>query len=658
MIRLSIIIPYYNKDPYIGELLDCLNKQITKETEVIIIDDGSRIPLKTGYKWAKVTRTKNQGCSAARNLGIDKAMGQYISFVDADDLVSGDFIAKILEKTKSEDYDILEFSWKSLTPKMWCCDVKLNSDTDRQTNPSVCTRVFNRSMIGDTRFNTKKDTTEDEDFSRRIGYLDHERQFKVGIITDYLYFYRDEVPMSKTKKYAAGVMNTKKVVYYYEHVTKDMKWLYDEIQKEDETNEVWLMTKQCDMPEISRWCRVIRPKRDWGHIIRGEKTDLLTLKKPPYKTQVVIYRKNINTVGGLTTFFKHFIEYLGEKYDITLLCATITEASYKYFTQKVKVITDKIKCDADGRVIPMEEGGFGEPIVCDSLIIPSFLDAIPTNVMTKQVIRMCHACKTEQEWNIPKDYDKLIYVSGTAMRSFGEDKGKVLHNLIKVPEQKALILVSATRFPAPDKGQIEIRMRKLCRMLNEKNIDYIWLNFSDGRLPDPPKNFYNMGQSDKTPEIIMAADYMVALSDSECWSYACLEALTAGTPLICTPFPSTKEMGVQDGVNAHVVPFDMAFDVTKLLDIPSFEYKYNNDEIIKEWRQILGNTTPKKDYKPDKMVLVEVLQDFHDMEHNMIKTRGTVYQMRELRAQHIIATQPQLLRIVGDENERTDTIGK
>ena len=648
MIRLSIIIPYYNKDLYIKDLLDCLDKQMTKEVEVIIIDDGSRIPLKTDYKWAKITRTKNHGCSAARNLGIDKAKGAYISFVDADDLVSGDFVAKILEKTKCEDYDIIEFSWRSLTKNMWCCDVKLNAPTDRQTNPSVCTRVFNRAFIGDTRFNTKKDTTEDEDFSRRIGYLDHENCFKVGIITDYMYFYRDEVPMSKTKRYAAGIMNTKKVVYYFDHVTKDMDWLYKEIQKEDETNEVWLMTKQCDIPEITRWCRVIKPRKEWGHIIRGEKTDLLTLKKPPYKTQVVIYRKNVNTVGGLRTFFNHFIDYLGESYDITLLCATITERSYKEFSKKVRVITAKIKNETDGSIIPLERGDFADSIVCDTLIVPSFLDALPTNVSAGQVIRMCHACKTEPDWKIPKDYDKLLYVSETAMRSFGVDDGDVLHNLIKVPDQQALILVSATRFPAPDKGQIEIRMRKLCKMLNDKGIDYIWLNFSDGRLPDPPKNFYNMGRSDRTPQIIKAATYMVALSDSECWSYACLEALTAGTPLICTPFPSVYEMGVKDGVNAHIVPFDMDFDVTKLLDVPSFAYEYDNESIVKEWKKILGDTTPKRDYHPDKMVLVEVLQDFHDVELGYIKTRGSVYQMNELRAQHIVATQPSLIRIVGE----------
>ncbi len=647
MIKLSIIIPVYNKEPYIHELLDNLAPQITDEVEVILIDDGSRNPLKSKYKWAKITRQPNQGCSSARNRGIDKAKGEYISFIDADDLVSGDFVRKILKKTESAEYDILEFSWRSLNNNNWCCDQRLTCDTDRLPNPSVCTRVFNRKFVGDIRFNVKKDTTEDEDFSRRIGYLDNERSkdIRVGIITDYLYFYRDDVPYSKTKKHAAGLMNCKRIVYYYDHVTKDMTDVLESIKKDDEEHEVYLMTHQCDIPEIRRWCRVIAPKRFWGHILKGEKTDLLELRKPPYKTQVILYRYEINSLGGLNTFTKHFIDELKDYYDITVVCRTIAETKYKELSPKVRVIATTIK-KQDGTLVPAGGGTDSQPMMCDTLILLSILTPMPSNIHAGQVIRMVHTCKTDPSWEIPKDYDKLIFVSETSMRSFGEDKAEVIHNLIKPPKNRALLLVSATRFPAPDKGKIEIRMRKLANMLNEKGIDYIWLNFASGSISFPPKNFYNMGISDRIPEIIKAADYLVQLSDSECWSYACLEALTAGTPLICTPFPSIYEMGVKDNVNAKIIPFDMDYDVTKLLDIPSFEYTYDNEGIVARWRQLLGDTKPKGDYEPDKMVLVEVLRDFHDIELDQLKTRGTAYQMRELRAQQIMATNPELIRIV------------
>ena len=612
--KLSIIIPAYNAEPYLSELYDRLSPQIApKEVEVLIIDDGSRTPVQTDHKWCTVIRQKNRGVSAARNAGIDKAKGDYISFIDSDDLVSEHFISKILEKTKEEP-DIIEFSWKSLTDKMWRCDQRLRSETDRLPNPSVCTRVFKRNLIGDTRFNTRKDSTEDEDFSRKIGYLGNEGNFKVGVITDYMYFYRDDVPMSKTKRYAAGLMNTKKVIYYYDHVTKDMTWLLDEIREDDEVNEVYLQTKQCDIPELKRYCQIVKPRQDWAHVIKGEKTKGLTLRLQPLKTQIVIYRREIPAVGGIGTFMRHFIDRLSDDYDITILCRTIYCTMFKEFTKKVRVVADTIRMP-QGNLMHLSGGsGSSQAIYCDTLRVPSFLDPLPGNVASQQVVRMCHACRTDSSWKIPEDYDHLVYVSETAMRSYGVEDGNVIHNMAKAPDDKAMILVSATRFPAPEKGDIARRMRTLANMLNDKGVDYIWLNFADGKMEDPPKNFYNMGPTDRMPEIIKAADYLVQLSDSECWSYSCLEALMAGTPLICTPFPSIYEMGIKDKVNAHVIPFDMVFNVEILKDIPEFTYDYDNNVIMDKWRQILPETKPRHDYEPVNYTMTEVTRPYYDIE--------------------------------------------
>ena len=59
-IVLSIIIPYYNTEKYTEELLDCLAPQITEETEVILIDDGSRIPFETGMISAESSDRKTR----------------------------------------------------------------------------------------------------------------------------------------------------------------------------------------------------------------------------------------------------------------------------------------------------------------------------------------------------------------------------------------------------------------------------------------------------------------------------------------------------------------------------------------------------------------------------------------------------------------------
>ena len=108
--KLSIIIPTYNAEPYIHELLSALTPQITEETEVIIVDDGSSTPLGIKYKWAKVIRQANKGASAARNTGLVKAQGEYIAFIDADDLISHNYISKVLEKIDTEEPDYIYLS--------------------------------------------------------------------------------------------------------------------------------------------------------------------------------------------------------------------------------------------------------------------------------------------------------------------------------------------------------------------------------------------------------------------------------------------------------------------------------------------------------------------------------------------------------------------
>ena len=635
-IKLSIIIPYYNAEPYTSQLLDVLAPQMTDEVEVILIDDGSKVPFKTKHNFVAIVRQQNQGCSAARNMGIDKAFGEYISFIDADDLVARDFVSKVLEKTK-EKPDIIELSWKSLNGNMWNIDAKLHSDQDRLSNPSVCTRVFKKSFIGDTRFNTKKDSTEDEEFARKVGYTvplgDTKplRENKTVVITDYMYFYRDEVPMSKTKKYAAGLMNTKRVVYFYKHVTDKMDWLLEEIKKEDEVNEVFLQTYECDLPELKRYCQIEEPHNAWAHIIRGEQCDHLTKRDIPTKTQVVIYRKNLSAIGGLMTFIIHFVEEMKGLYDITILCENF------YSQERLLQLMPKV------RVIV----GTDKPIVCDNLIVLSFLDRIPSNVRYEKLIRMCHACRTDKSWSIPDDYNDLVYVSKTAMESFGVQDGTVIHNFKSNYWDDMLLLVSATRLPAPDKGDIEARTRKLCEMMTKAGIKFMWLNFSDGHLPNPPKGFYNMGVSFDIEGIIKKASYVVALSDSECWSYTVLEALTNDTPLICTPFPSAFEQGVKDGYNAHVIPFDMDFDVNILRDVPEFFYHdYDNAEIAKQWQQVLGEPKAFKPYVPDKSVLVKVLQPYDDVLLQKHLKRGQELIMTKQRALEIINTKQNLIEII------------
>ncbi len=163
--KLSIIIPYFNTKEYTDELLDILQKQINEEVEVILVDDGSEVPYKA-HPDIKVIRQKNKGVSAARNTGLKKAKGDYIVFVDSDDLVSDDYVSEILKAIHS-DIDTVYISWQSTDGKLGKT-IKNEADEFNPWNRCVWNRVFKREYIKDLFFNENMQVAEDDDFLNRL----------------------------------------------------------------------------------------------------------------------------------------------------------------------------------------------------------------------------------------------------------------------------------------------------------------------------------------------------------------------------------------------------------------------------------------------------------------------------------------------------------
>ena len=624
--KLSIIIPYYNGGQYTEELLERLEPQITSEVEIILVDDGSQIPFKTDHKWVKVIRKKNGGCASARNRGLKVATGDYISFIDADDMVPVYFVEKLLKKAEG-GYDVIDFSWKSLTSQGNQHNYILTSDNDRLPNPSVCTRAFKRAYIGDVRFNEKKDSTEDEDFSRRLGYILKDADIKHGSIPDYMYFYRTSVTNSKVKRFKKGVMNTKRIVYYYKNVTADMTDLLEEIKAENEYNEVWLLTYKCEIPEMAKYCQIHKPMQMWAHYVRGESIDKVMVIDPPKAVQVVMYIEYANKVGGITTFIYNWCQHMCKYYDILVLYGEL----------------DPLQLDRLSRIVKVKQNEEYDPVVCDTLILNRLTDEIPKNITYKKTIQICHAC-VQKNYRIPQDRDYLVNVSQAAKDSWGKEaeNGIVIHNMSYVEHKRVLLLLSATRCGTMDKGANDERMKMLADKLEKSGISYIWLNFTDKPLKQMPESFINMPATVDILGFIKKADYLVQLSDAEAYSMSILEALNLNTAVIATPFPSLFEEGFEDGVHGYSIPFNMDFDANKLLNVPRFEFNYDNESIIKQWKKLLGAKPKKKAVKKEVPVMkvksletVECTKKYYDQELGHYVRPGERISVSEERAKKI-----------------------
>lgn len=176
--KLSIIIPTYNRNKQVLRLLNQLEKQITPEVEVIVVDDHSDTPLEPSWFKYIYLDENSGGASIPRNIGLDNATGEYIAFIDADDSIKDNYIQKILDKTK-EEWDYCYISWECNRNKI------IIKDNPPKWNCCVWNCIYKRELIGDNRFNPKLRIAEDYDFNIRV------KKGKKANIVDILYYYEE-----------------------------------------------------------------------------------------------------------------------------------------------------------------------------------------------------------------------------------------------------------------------------------------------------------------------------------------------------------------------------------------------------------------------------------------------------------------------------------
>lgn len=202
----SIIIPAYNCDQYIGKCIESILIQTYKNIEIIVINDGSLDNTEVvvrkyinNDKRIRYFNQKNSGPSIARNNGIEKARGQYLMFIDSDDVVSSIYVEKLLDKIENSNYSIV------------CCGyideskygiVKLNDFWKNKEKLSkqeflncVCSgvggvlwgKIFSADIILDNNIRMNPKLFMSEDLIFILEYCKYSSSF--GAINENLYYY-------------------------------------------------------------------------------------------------------------------------------------------------------------------------------------------------------------------------------------------------------------------------------------------------------------------------------------------------------------------------------------------------------------------------------------------------------------------------------------
>lgn len=205
-IKISFIVAVFNIEVFVSECIESLIHQTYRNIEIILIDDGStdnsgKICDQYASKDSRVRtiHQKNMGLSEARNTGMRNATGDYIGFVDGDDIVSLECARIAVETLKRSPCDILFWKYKQFIEAKQCYDNQTSVRDYRRVNPPKCLEELLLQNLNEEVWNGiyKKIIAVTEKFPAKKQNEDVFWKYRVilkandiGFISDQLYFYR------------------------------------------------------------------------------------------------------------------------------------------------------------------------------------------------------------------------------------------------------------------------------------------------------------------------------------------------------------------------------------------------------------------------------------------------------------------------------------
>lgn len=212
--ELSIIIPVFNGEKYIKNCLDSILTDISDNQEVIVVNDGSTdntkqilLDYKKKHGNISIYNNENHGVSYSRNYGIDVAKGEYIMFVDADDILSLGWNKKVNIAIK-EKKDFIFFNMHEDLNNISKIEL-ISYMFDKKKNIYLSTpwsKLFKLKIIKDNRIKFEKKLINGEDFIFNLQYFKCMNTFKV--IKDNVYIYRLSTSNSLTKNFNINILNS------------------------------------------------------------------------------------------------------------------------------------------------------------------------------------------------------------------------------------------------------------------------------------------------------------------------------------------------------------------------------------------------------------------------------------------------------------------
>lgn len=217
MVKYSVIIPTYNAEATLERCLDSIVDQNRPDVEVLIINDGSQDRSSEichqyieRFPYIKVFEKENGGVSSARNLGLDRAQGIYILFVDSDDYVDAAYFSSLDAILSDNQTDLAMFGTQFFGGRNHSTSIEDGMWHGDHVSDTVCSwiyanlfyslwsKAFRRDLIEQNRIRFDKRLAISEDVAFIFSYAVHAKQ--VVSNKDVLYYVSEENNQSLSRK--------------------------------------------------------------------------------------------------------------------------------------------------------------------------------------------------------------------------------------------------------------------------------------------------------------------------------------------------------------------------------------------------------------------------------------------------------------------------
>lgn len=292
MLKLSIIIPVYNTEKHIKKCLESLVKQKMQDFEIVVVNDGSTdnseqiiqdyISNNQNIK-IKYYKKENGGLSSARNYGVEKAIGKYISFIDSDDYIDEN-LYKNLEKYMDKNIELIKFKMQTVNEKGKVIK-KIEGPvfeevTGQEAFSILCTEDYFLEVA--CIYLYKTEFFIQNNFQYKVGAY-HEDfgltpliivQAKTVVSTnEYGYYYlQTENSIMRNKDYKKTIKKVNDVLEQYDEAIKTIENIKitkktEELIKRYYTNTIIIKAKELEKKEFSEYIKKLKNRKIYKNIV-------------------------------------------------------------------------------------------------------------------------------------------------------------------------------------------------------------------------------------------------------------------------------------------------------------------------------------------------------------------------------------------------------